>query len=381
MNTQPESTPTMRAFAACLRSQTPVIFSGDPGQGKTSALDAWASAWGYYFESVTGSNRDATDFLGLPVEVDGVQRYTSLDWAVRLNTEAKARARAGAGSLLFLDEFNTQEDTMKAMLRVLEERFAGPDKFEHNVAIAGAMNPTGIATGGIDLPAPVANRVIHLDWHFDFDAWAEGFMSGFEGLAYPAMDTLLGEGSDADRARVRASIVTFLKSHSQSRTACPSDDPEAAAGAWPSPRMWTKAANALAELRSDDIEAQRLLLIGAVGHGAATAYMTWLRQNDLYDPAEVLANPSIVKWASDSPDRLYAMTLSVTELVKSRGDAASWVSGMKAMAAGANAGRPDTAWPGGRALINNMPKGAKIPTDAMTAFADLFDNLGLTSAA
>lgn len=376
---QVKSTPTMRAMAACVAARVPVIFKGDPGQGKTATIEAVVSSWGFYFESVTGSNREATDFLGLPVEVNGVQRYTSLDWAVRLNDEAKARK--AAGSVLFLDEFNTQEDTMKAMLRVLEERFAGPDRFEDNVAILGAMNPTSIATGGTDLPAPVANRVVHLDWVFDFDAWVDGFMSGFEQMTYPALDTLLGEGGAADRSRVRASIAQFLRTSPQSRNVCPVDDPEAASGAWPSVRTWTKAADALSYLRADDDEAARLILIGSVGQGPATEYLTWADRQDLYDPAEVLAGEVKVDWTTPRLDRLYALSLALRALVRETGDADTWDKAMMLMVEGQKAGRADIAWQGVHALIQVKPTGSRMPREVVTVFGELMDNVGLTTSA
>lgn len=376
---------TIRVVAACVKGRVPVLIKGYPGLGKSGRLGALARRWRMYFEPITGSNRDSTDFLGLPVEgehrspdgsIHKVQRYTSLDWVRRLNDACVDGEHDGA--ICFLDEFNTQEDTMKAMLRVLEERHAGPDKFHDNVALVAAMNPTSIATGGIDLPAAVANRMIHLEWDFDFDHWADGFINGFEVLDEPRLDELTVEPTDATRARTNALIIGFLRAKEDLRSAFPGDDPDAASGAWPSPRMWTKAAAALVHLHPDDEAAQRMLLIGAVGKAAATAYITWARQMDLYDPEEVLADPRIVDWTS-RPDRLYAMTMAVTSLVRARDDSALWRKALEMFAYGSQQGRSDTAWVGARLLFNNPPSDGKagVPAKVRKEFHENMKAIGL----
>lgn len=376
--TSAKSTPIVRALAACVRARVPAIVEGNPGQGKTAKIQALTESWGYYFESVVGSNREATDFLGLPVEAHGVQRYTSLDWAVRLNESAKARPEAG--SVLFLDEFNTQEDTMKAMLRVLEERFAGPDKFEDNVAILGAMNPISNATDGIPLPPAVANRVIHLKWVFDFDTWVDGFMSGFESMDEPHIEAMLANDASR-RANVKASIAQFLRTMPQHRNACPTSDPDAASGPWASVRMWTKAAEVMSHLRADDDEAERLVLFGAVGEAAGKEYLIWRDRNDLYDPMDVLNGTVKVNWSDPRLDRLYALALSLKSIVGESGEVDQWKKALMLMVEGENAGRTDIAWQGARALLQVWPARAKMPASFVATFGDLVDRVGVTTAA
>lgn len=379
-------TPLMRAIAACIKARVPGLVIGDPGQGKTAKLEAMSRSWGYHFESITGSNREATDFLGLPYEGDHVspdgttrkvQASLSLDWAIRLNQEAGARP--DAGSVLFLDEINLQEDSMKAMLRVLEERFAGPDKFADNVAMLAAMNPTNISTGGFDLPAAIANRVIHLQWVHDHDAWTEGFLSGFRDVTYPSMDALLGAGGDEDQASVRSSIARFLSEHAAHRNSCPTDNPEAASGAWASVRSWTKAAEALAMLRPGDDEAARLILVGAVGKGAAIEYLTWVQRQDLYDAGAVLRGEATVDWTDRRLDRLYVLAMSLKAIVQANGSGDDWKAAVKVMAEG-QAHRPDVAWQGFHGLLQVNP-GVPLPRAVRDTFAGQMDRLGLTVAA
>lgn len=108
--------PMFRALAAAVRANAPVFLLGNPGQAKSATINALADAWGRHCETVIGSNRDRTDFLGTMIEVDGEVHYSTLGWVRRLN-------EADSG-LLFCDELTTTApDVQKAMLRVIQERY------------------------------------------------------------------------------------------------------------------------------------------------------------------------------------------------------------------------------------------------------------------
>jgi MoxR-like ATPase len=148
--------PTTRVFAASIMANVPVLLWGNPGIGKTALIELWGAEWGYHVETVVGSNREATDFLGFPADKNGVTSYLSLAWAERLREAVKG--------ILFLDELSTSAPTVqKAMLRVAQERYVGETKLPDTVAIVAAANPADVAVDGWDLAAPVANRFLHLD--------------------------------------------------------------------------------------------------------------------------------------------------------------------------------------------------------------------------
>lgn len=370
-----KSTPTMRAFAACVRATVPAILWGSPGIGKTAKLTAYMEAWNRHLEVVIGSYREASDFLGLPTEgPDGTTtEYLTPGFAQRLNA-----AESGA---LFLGELSTAGPSIqKAMLRLLQERYAGEEKLGDHVAIFADANPPEQAADGWDLPAPVANRLVHLDWHFDADEWLDNVVTDFEHQVVYGMDELLGDGADADKARVKGLVTAFLRTKPHLLNPGPPQDDEAAGKAWPSPRSWTNAMTVLAELDPSDEEAALLVVKGTVGEGAAKEFFAWVATADLHDPAEVLRNPDLVRWGNERPDRLFALTNGITALVLMRGDKKSWEQGVRALTACAEGGRPDVALPGMRTLLSHMPEGAKIPAAARAAFADLFQRTGQWAA-
>lgn len=358
------SHPMMRALAAAIRSNTPVLLWGDPGVAKTALLEANGSSWGYHVETVVGSIREPADFLGLPLEKDGTVEYAPLAWAHRL-------ADADQG-LLFLDELTTcSPSVQKAMLRIVQERVVGEQPLPDSVAIVAAANPPDIAVDGWDLAAPTANRFVHLDWHFDMDGWLDGVVTDFVDYQAPDLDGMLSGGSDVDHARVRGQIAAFCKHRPDMVKQVPTD-PAAAGRAWPSPRSWTNAMSVLAHLDRHDEDAALLVLKGCVGEAAATEFIAWQATSDLADPDQVMDAPSSIDWQGERPDRLFALTSSVGALATVRDTKKAWKQAVKVMVACAEGGKPDVALPQARTLLNNRPDGQAVPSEAREAFTDLF---------
>lgn len=365
--------PTLRAFAAAFAANVPVIFTSMPGQSKSASLEAMLRQWGNHTKVVTGSNRDATDYLGLPAERDGFTTYLDIKWAADLNEHDQ--------SALILDEFaNCSEDVMRAMHRVLQERFVGELKLRDSVRIVGAMNPVEASTGGLELPSAVANRVAHLAWDFDFDLWSEGFMYGFDNLEYPALSDLAPGGTEADKARAKALVLAYLKANPQHRNAYPADDPEKCSGAWASIRSWTNLAQALAYLHPQDDSAVMALVRGLVGEDMALPFFTFLREADLIDPMLAISNPSLIDWTG-RPDRLYALGCAINAVVKQDGTVPLWTKAVQAIHTGVEAGRLDAVWIIAQRLLNDRPAGSSIPTDIAVAFADRMEATGAIKAA
>jgi hypothetical protein len=362
-----DSTPTARAFAAAVRANVPVLLWGMPGIGKTAIINSWGAEWGFDVESIVGSNREPSDFMGFPVEVDGQTVYSDLGWARRL-----AAAKKG---LLFLDELTTcSPSVQRVMLRILQERIVGEMKLPDSVAMVAAANPPSVAVDGWDLAAPVANRLMHLDWVFDSDAWLEGFVTDFAFTSAPTLDSMLNDGDVLHKIRAKSMVLAFLKSRPDMRLSLPNDAALAGRG-WASPRSWTNAAAVLSELRADDTEAMLVAVTGCVGEAVATEFLAWVISSDLYDPEDVIKNPSIVDWTS-RPDRIFALMSSVSAIARMRGDKATWESVMAVIVKCAQSGRPDLGYPAARGLLQDPPKGSKVPTGAVDAFADLFNKTG-----
>ena len=123
-----QSTPMMRALAAAIRANVPTLLWGQPGVTKTASIEAHAAEWGFHTEVVVGGCREAVDFMGLPVEADGEVRYSKLAWFRRLEGAERG--------LLVLDEFTSiAPATMRAMVRIVQERWVGDHQLPDSTSI------------------------------------------------------------------------------------------------------------------------------------------------------------------------------------------------------------------------------------------------------
>ena len=170
-----------------------------------------------------------------------------------------------------------------------------------------AANPPEQAADGWDLAAPMANRFLHIDHTPATDDWIDGMTTGFR----VAASGRVLDYSPILRAASRAEVASFIRTRPDLLHALPQDD--AASGrAWPSHRTWTMTADVLAFLDPGDTPATLLAASGLVGEGAATEYIAWRSLNDLPDPADVLADPESVSWATLEPSRAWATLTAVT---------------------------------------------------------------------
>lgn len=360
----------MRALAACVHGNVPALVWGPPGATKSAAIDAYGTAWGRHVETISAGSREAVDFMGLPMEKDGEVVYSPLAWAKRL-----AGAKKG---LLVVDEVTTAQSTFKAFLRILQERYVGEYKLPDTVSIVGIANPPEIAVDGVDLPAPVANRFAHLEWHLDRAGWLANVGTNFVNVQVADPSTYLTEGDPTDRARAVNLIVGFLQFRPDLLLAVPAD-PDSQSKAWPSPRSWTNTMDALTWVPQDDEDTRDMIIEGCVGQAAKVELLAWLTAVDLHDPGAVLADPSIVNWSGERPDRVFALLNAITTLATLEGDKATWRKAMKVLVACARSGRPDVAMPAARVLANDPFARDGVPADFKDAFADLFIRTGQVS--
>jgi hypothetical protein len=341
------------ALAVCVTAGVPVVLWGSPGTGKTSVVRALGASFGWPVEVVVGSIREPTDFAGLPVVVDGGVRLAAPAWAGRL-------AAAGHG-LLFLDELTTAPPAVQAaMLRVVLERVVGDLELPPGVRVVAAANPPEQAADGWELAAPLANRLVHLDWPVDAAAVAEGLAVGFPALSADRYST-------PDPLRLvaaRAAVAAFLKVRPALVLQVPSIAATAGRG-WPSPRSWEAVAVlwGTCDTVGADPDVRAALVTGAVGEGAGIEFLSWLANADLPDPEAVLADPDSFELPERS-DRAFAVLTAVASVAIAHGDADSWAAAWRVLAKATTAA-PDVATLVAQSLAAARPHGAALPSQVL----------------
>src|SRR3954453_5371043 len=183
--TEPRADIQLEALTLAVSADLPVLLWGEPGIGKTAALNQLAGAIELPLTTVIASVHEPSDFSGLPVVgEDPAEQGVPMappDWAVRL-------VRAGQG-LLFLDELSTAPPAVQAaLLRLVLERRIGTLQLPSGVRIVAAANPRSSAADGWELSPPLANRFVHLQWTHDHEVVVRGLGGTWPRAALPRLD-------------------------------------------------------------------------------------------------------------------------------------------------------------------------------------------------
>lgn len=335
--TEPATNPQLEALALAVTANQPVLLWGEPGIGKSAALQQLAAGLGVPLETVIASVHEPSDFAGLPIVGDdpattGVPMAPP-DWAVRL-------ARTGQG-LLFFDELSSAPPAVQAaLLRVVLERRVGSLQLPDSVRIVAAANPPSSAADGWHLSPPLANRFVHLDWTHRPRTVARGMAGTWPDLAVPTVDPARVSGAVA---RARGVVSGFLTARPGLVHHLPAEA-EARGRSWPSPRSWEMALRLLATGYATGTGREPLAaaLTGAIGEGAGLELLAYMEHLDLPDPDKVLANPGAFA-LPERGDRQLAFLIAVVAAVQGDLTRARWEAGWAVLAKAVDAGVPDVA--------------------------------------
>jgi GTPase SAR1 family protein len=263
----------------------PVLVWGTPGTGKSTFIESLQRD-GFPVYTMIASLHDPTDFNGLPVLHNGRMRFAPPEWVYLFEEHGQG--------ILFLDELTTAPPTVQAaLLRLVLERKVGAHSLPAGVRIVAAANPPDIAASGWELSPPLANRFVHLNWQLDGDTYRRALEEGF--APPPALTT------DPERHAARALfwkqlVAGFLKRNTGLAFTQPAEDEYAFA----TPRSWDFAIALMAtcdlhgyaprpgEQSPPNTQPFVNLVKGAVGSGAATSFLQYLRQLRIPDPEAVL---------------------------------------------------------------------------------------------
>ncbi len=382
---------TIDTVAVCVQAQVPCLVTSEPGQAKTSIIQA-------LFKQLCDRHHTSIAALHEPPEYGGyavLQPATEdqpahvallpLGWVHYL---AGAECRAG----LCLDELtNAAPATRSAAMRGIHEGVWG-EVYIPKLSTVAAMNPAEIAESGYELSAALANRFCHVDWQMPAEWWLDQMIADFPAPTVPK----LPEGwRAAHMPFARALLAGFGKLFPTHLHALPAETSRRA-GPWPSYRSWTMALTLMAASRSlgesqQGSEGDQLiglsplllqLVSGCVGQEAARAFFLYSSELDLPDPEELLDNPSSLR-LPERGDKVYAILVSVTAAVLANNSPKRWVAAFKVLGRAADLGKGDLAAAAARMLASDRVRprskaDQNLAGEAMQKFEPILRAAGLT---
>jgi len=361
---KPDTLHLRRTIDTLLDANVPFVLWGPPGVGKTRVIEALAAERGWHCETVLGSIREPQDIAGFPaITPDGSFSLLAPDYVQRIVAAVERAGEAPGGAVLFLDEVsNCAPPQQAALLRVGTDRTIGDTRLPGSCRIVFAANPPDQAADGWELSAPLANRLVHVDFPAPQAAdWAAGLLRNWGGPADP------DPAREARLVAARAAVAGFVAARPHLLHELPGHT--ASAGrAWPSPRSWAdlvvpSLATAAAITDGDTRAAvEQVLITGAVGAGAAWEFLTWYGDRDLPDPHHLLEYPGDFV-VPERPDRVHAVLASVVGAAIAAGDATSWASAWTILGAAIKAKLGEIAAVSARALLESWPEGAPRPPE------------------
>ena len=251
--------------------QMATMIWGPPGVGKSSVVAQVARQHDLEFVDVRLSQLAPTDLRGLPVpETDGqgsgVSRWYPPEFL----------PRSGKG-ILFLDEVNMAPPTMQGMAQqLILDRRVGSYELPGGWFVWAAGNRKEDRASVFDMPAPLANRFLHLTVRPDFDSWR----------------------SYALARGLHEHVVAFLTFRPELLWRLDPQQP-----AWPSPRSWEMAAH---------LHRAGLDVSSAIGEAAGAEFAAFVRLfEQLPDLGTVLSGQGAGLKLPDEPSVRYAAVVGL----------------------------------------------------------------------
>lgn len=389
MGTVENSTKTsVRLMSVCmqmgLHGGKRVVFNlvGKPGIAKTEGVYAVTAELSkalkkdFPAEVYSGPQVQAEDFSGLPVP-DLEKGRTAL-LPLRIGDKVEA---AGQG-VVCIDEFGSLSPAQEAAaLNFCQGGTLGERVLPNAIAIGVMMNPEHIASNGRGLGAAMSNRLVHINWELDPNAWYD-YMLGGKGLA-AHVEVLPKDWEEKYGSQTAGLVVSYIRRNPGQLLNEPDDHDTSRA--WPSPRSWETAARLLAAVMSTgerkESDLAHMAIAGCVGEGAAEAFMDWMIKLNLPDPEELLKDPE--KGLKKLPKRhdqravtLEAVAVAATQTHEKLAE--RWEKAW-AIVGPAFIEENDVGIQAAKILSKVIPPGAKRPPETKQVF-EILKNAGLMSA-
>ena len=251
-----------RAILTAFKAKRPVFLWGPPGIGKSECVQDITDELGGYMVDLRMAQMEPTDIRGIPFFNKDISK---MDWAEPVDLPSEELASQYPIVVLFLDEMNSAPPAVQAAgYQLILNRRVGKYKLPDNVVIVAAGNRDSDKGVTYRMPMPLANRFIHLEMRYDFNAWQTW----------------------AVNKGVHRDVVGYLSFAKQDGY---DFDAKGSSRAFATPRSWVFVSDLLADEENIDNDTLFNLVAGSVGDGLATKFMAHRKvAGRMPDPLSIL---------------------------------------------------------------------------------------------
>jgi hypothetical protein len=275
-----------------LKKKRPIFLWGAPGIGKSEIVSQIT-------DSLSNSHLiDIRLSLWEPTDIKGIPYFDSnsgtMVWGAPSELPSEEFAAQFDHIVLFLDEMNSAAPSVQAAAyQLILNRRVGQYKLPDNVMIVAAGNREADKGVTYRMPAPLANRFIHLELAVSFDDW-------FQWSVVNNINTDV------------VGYLTFAKKDLYDF------DPRSPSRSFATPRSWTF----VSELLDDDLDEATTtdLVAGAVGEGLALKFMAHRKvASSMPNPSDILAG-KVKELKTREISAMYSLTVSLCYELKEASD-------------------------------------------------------------
>jgi hypothetical protein len=266
-----------------MNKKRPIFLWGPPGIGKS---DIVAQVTNELANSLLIDIRlslwDPTDIKGIPY-FDA--KNVKMAWGAPSELPDEELAAQYDNIVVFFDEMNSAAPAVQAAAyQLILNRRVGQYKLPDNVIIVAAGNRESDKGVTYRMPAPLANRFIHLELAVDFDDW----------FAWSV---------DNSQHKDVVGYLTFAKKDLYDF------DPKSPSRSFATPRSWAF----VSELLDDELDEGTLtdLVAGSVGEGLAVKFMAHRKvASEMPNPTDILAG-KVKEMKTSEISAMYSLTVSL----------------------------------------------------------------------
>ena len=280
------------AIRLAMKKKRPIFLWGPPGIGKSEIVEQITDSLpNSHLIDIRLSLWEPTDIKGIPYFDSNIGKMV---WGSPSELPDEEFASQYDNIVVFFDEMNSAAPAVQAAAyQLILNRRVGQYKLPDNVIIVAAGNREADKGVTYRMPAPLANRFIHLEMAVDFGDWFQW-----------AVD-----------AKINKDVVGYLNFAKKDLY---DFDPRSPSRSFATPRSWTF----VSELLEEDADETTItdLVAGAVGEGLAVKFMAHRKiAADMPNPTDILAG-KVKEMSTKEISAMYSLTVSLCYELKEASD-------------------------------------------------------------